>query len=655
MRFTIVIVLLLISNIPTLIAQDKINFGKLTETEKTFKTYKKDTTAHAVVLYEWGNNYFELIKNQYRIIKEYHVKIKVLDEKGYNQSEISIPFYHKKSSSENVNKIMANTHNGNTIYNVLPSHFHKNDLSENWSEIVFTFPKVQKGSILEYYYKITSPFIYNFNGWEFQSSIPKLYSEFNASIPGLYHYNRNLNGTLELTSNKASIRKKCLKFERSIYMAECEVLKYVMKDIPAFKEEEEYMLAASNYMSRLDFELSDLLRFDGTIETYTKSWKSVDKEFRTDQNIGRQLTKKNFFQKNVPENLFSEGNELERAKNIYDFIRNHYTWNKKFGIFGNARVKEAFENKVGNVAELNMSLINLLNAAGIETKLMLSSTRKNGLPKMSHPVMSDFNYFIAHATIDGTEYLLDATDKYLPFGMLPFRALNHYGRVLDFNNESYWHDIIPRQSNRYQIRGQVNFDIDNHKANGVLDITSIGYNAVDLRKVINQLNEEEYVEKFESAIQGDFNITSYELVEERSNQEKVSERFKFEIENVVNGNIIYLNPFFIRFFDQNPFTLEERNYPIDFGYPRNYKYQINISIPDGYAVHELPENQIVNLGDKMATLKFYHRQAQNQISISFDLVLNTNHFPAKDYEAIKQLFKHVTNVQKNTLVVLKKE
>ncbi|MCF6184500.1 MAG: UbiD family decarboxylase [Bacteroidales bacterium] len=74
-------------------------------------------------------------------------------------------------------------------------------------------------------------------------------------------------------------------------------MKYAIKDIPAFKEETDFMLSSNNYISRLDFELSQYNRFDGTTDKYTKSWEDVDREFRGDKNVGRQLTKKGFFEK----------------------------------------------------------------------------------------------------------------------------------------------------------------------------------------------------------------------------------------------------------------------------------------------------------------------------------------------------------------------
>ncbi|MCK5443574.1 MAG: hypothetical protein KAJ23_16940, partial [Maribacter sp.] len=110
-----------------------------------------------------------------------------------------------------------------------------------------------------------------------------------------------------------------------------------------------------------------------------------------------------------------------------------------------------------------------------------------------------------------------------------------------------------------------------------------------------------------------------------------------------------------RFFQKNPFTLQERHYPIDFGYPRKYKYQLIMKLPNGYSVKELPESRVVNLGDKMATLRFYNKQLQKQLSIVFEFDLNTTHFSEGDYSSIKEIFKDAVDIQNNSLIVLKKD
>ncbi|WP_299430049.1 DUF3857 domain-containing protein [uncultured Maribacter sp.] len=267
-------------------------FGELLNSEKNLVIYTKDTTASAVVLYERGDNYFKVIKNRVRLVKDFHIKIKILSKKGFDAGTISIPFYHNETSTEHIKNLKAITHNGTTKTFLQPNHIYTKDLSERWKEKTFTFPNIKKGSILEYQYQQVSPYFFNLNGWEFQSSIPKMHSEFNAKIPGNYIYNIILKGNHKLDVNDVTIEKNCFYIEGFPEPAECEVLKYVMKDIPAFNEEEEYMLAASNYKSKIEFELSEHHDFNGTSNKYTKSWKDVDKEFRTDKDIGKQLTKK---------------------------------------------------------------------------------------------------------------------------------------------------------------------------------------------------------------------------------------------------------------------------------------------------------------------------------------------------------------------------
>tara|TARA_R110002050_G_scaffold1281_4_gene9312 strand:+ start:54128 stop:56095 length:1968 start_codon:yes stop_codon:yes gene_type:complete len=636
-------------------AQEENSFGILTPEEKSFITYEKDSTANAVVLYEKGDNYFDIINNRIQIVKKYHIKIKILNEKGFDEGNIAIPYYHNENSSEKIEEIRGVTHNGTVKTSVIQSQIYSSDVHERVTEKRFAFPSIKEGSILEYSYKLITPYIYNFKGWDFQSNIPKIYSEFQAKIPGNYQYNRSLVGSLKLAINDASVKTGCFIVPGYDESASCEVLKYAMKDIPAFREEEDYMLAASNYISRIDFELATHYALNGTVNKYTKSWKDVDNEFKTDKDIGKQLRKNDFFEKNVPEELLTKGDELTKAKNIYAFIQNHFTWNEKYGIYRDIRVKEAFEERKGNIGEINISLINLLNAAGIKTNLMLISTRNNGLPKKTHPVISDFNYVIAKAEIDGTTYLLDATDKFNPFGMLPFKCLNYYGRVMDFKNDSYWYDITIDEKSRQYIKTQISFDLNSNNAIGILDEINTGYNAINKKRFLNQQTEEEYIDSYENTSSGNFTISSYEYIEEASDDTKTSERFNYEIKNIINNDIVFLNPFFVKFFSKNPFTLEERNYPIDFGYKRNYTYLASIIIPEGYEVQELPKNKVVALEENNIALRFTCANSKDHINLSFNLSLKDSHYLPDDYPALKELFRHVINIQDNSVIVLKKK
>lgn len=646
-------ILLMLSCMPV-IGQGQ-EFGELSGFESNFRTYYKDSTAHAVYLYEKGRNYFQVRRNYVWLITEYHAKIKILDEEGFSEADISIPYYHSEKKTETVSKVKAINHVKGTKHNVMPSTIFDVQVSEHWSEKRFTFSNVQEGSVLEYSYELESPFLYNMKGWEFQGHIPKIYSEYNAKIPGNYKYNRSLLGKLELDVNDATIQSNCFSVPGMSVQADCEVLKYVMKDVPAFKEDEEYMLAPSNYRSRLEFELAEYESFQGRVERFTKSWKDVDREFRTDRDIGGQLRKKNYFERNLPlEIITGKESDLTRAIKLYRFVKAHYNWNGKFGIFRNNNVKKAFEEGIGNVAEINITLINLLNASGIDTDLALISTRMHGLPKKSHPVMSDFNYVVAKTEIDGETYLLDATEKEMPFGMLPYRCLNYYGRVMDLDGDSYWMDIEPEKLNGRTVRVNLELDLMNSSVKGKFDEISKGYDAYLKRKKIAELSQEDYLAAIENEYIDGFFINQYKVDEEQSDEKNWVEHFTFQLEDLEFSKTIYFNPFIIRFFKDNPFRAETRSYPVDFGYQRKFNYMANIEVPVGYTIKELPKPVNLALPDGSGVLQYNTTELNGKIMVVFSLQLRSTQYSNVGYDYLKKLFSSAVANQNQSYIVLEK-
>ena len=81
---------------------------------------------------------------------------------------------------------------------------------------------------------------------------------------------------------------------------------------------------------------------------------------------------------------------------------------------------------------------------------------------------------------------------------------------------------------------------------------------------------------------------------------------------------------------------------------------MNINIPAGYKVSELPESVAINLDQSIVDLKFHVRQNETQVGISYMMSLRHTYFSPKDYDAIKQIFNKAVELQKNSLVILEK-
>src|SRR5690606_36536918 len=211
-----------------------------------------------------------------------------------------------------------------------------------------------------------------------------------------------------------------------------------------------------------------------------------------------------------------------------------------------------FKDKTGSAAEINISLINALQAAKLNANLMMISTRENGLPSTLHPVMTKFNYAIAYLEIADEIFLLDATDKKTPFGILPFYALNVTGRVMDFKKESFWAPITPHKHNVHYVKSFVKVRPEGN-FKGDVKSTSSGYVALSKRKTLKAIGEDAYRQEMEYT-QDHREINDYQIYEVENIDNPIEENYSIEVnpEKINNNYLIY--PFFNHlYFEKNPF------------------------------------------------------------------------------------------------------
>ncbi|HSQ46962.1 MAG TPA: hypothetical protein VLM44_08600, partial [Lutibacter sp.] len=380
---------------------------------------------------------------------------------------------------------------------------------------------------------------------------------------------------------------------------------------------------------------------------------AVDREFKTDKDIGGQFKKTKLFSDKLPPEIKLLNSDLEKAKAVYTFIQNHFTWNTKFGIFGNVKLKEAFENKVGNVGEINISLINALKTAGLKAELILISTRENGFPTKLHPVITDFNYIIAKVTIENKTYLLDATNKLAPFGLLPFKCLNGFGRAMDFENESYWIDIVPINNSKSDLSVSLKLNEDG-TFNGKYKKESFGYHALFRREMIQNKSNDAIISEFESNF-NNLEVIDYKIENQNDIEKPLVEIINVLIKNDDKATTHYLNPFFDEQFKQNPFKQENRMYPIDFGYPKEYNIDFSLELPPNYAIKSFPESKAYALSKSNAQFKLIMKNNDgNKVILNSSIIIDKPVFSNFDYEALKTLFNHIINSQKTYLIIQKK-
>ncbi|QNM86221.1 DUF3857 domain-containing protein [Polaribacter pectinis] len=634
-----------------IVAQKKKSskMGQSTLEELKMTVYEKDSTASAVVLYEHANRYPD--NNKREIPRtDYYFRIKIFNKAAFDKANIAINLYKEQKILD----VSAVTYNLTEIGTIEKTKLQEKDIfttkeGKNWTVKKFTLPNIKEGSVIEYKYSVSSPYL-GIDDWEFQSDIPKIKSDYDASILGNYKYNIKIVGFLKLNKDKPSVDKKCVYID-GLGEGACAVYSYGMNNIPAFKEED-YMLSKKNYISKLTFDLKSSTGYDGSIKNYATTWKQADKTLK-DQFFNNQTSKKNYFKRRIPETILTTENTLERAKKVFNFIRNHYTWNDKNWTNEDAKVKEAFDDKSGDVGEINLSLYNSLQAADIKANLVVLSTRNNGVTTKLFPVIYDYNYVIVKAIIDDKEYFLDATDKFLPFGQVPIKALNGEARIIDFKGKSSWVGLQPKIKSSKNITAKLSLSEDG-EFSGNLIIRRSGYFAANQRKKISLTNENDYLQDFESK-NPDLEVDEYKAVDTENLEKPLLEIFKIKLimdEDLANKTRI--NPIFFDRVKENPFKLKERNYPVDFAYPRKQNYLLNLEIPEGYTITQLPESKAISLPNKAGSFIFKTIKKGNIVNVYLRLNISKRIFQVSEYYALKEFYKQII-ISENSYIVIEKK
>ncbi len=629
-------------------------FGKPTKEDFAYTGFEGEPSATGVILYESGNYYAATIvrRTAVRLVKEVYRKIKVLDAKNFDYSSVEIQYYDGNGFGEEIIDYKAVTHNGKKQDVVEKDAFYEIQISRAEKALAFTFPNIQDGSILEYKFTIVSPYFFSLDGWEFQHELPTVYSKFQTVLPINFRYNKIFYGDRPLSAQRSEIKLKDFVLPANNGTKDSEMNIYAMENIPSYYEER-YMLSHKNYISRVAYEPLVFKAFYGHEYPFTKTWEDVDNSFKSRKDFGSQLSNKGYFRRKLPKEILKIDDDLERAKAVYSFIQKSYTWNNRYFHYGQD-VRDAFSEKLGSVSSINLSLVNALEAAQLESKPVILSTRANGLPTEIYPVLSNFNYVVAMVRIGNEKILLDATNKQAPFGILPFRALNGKGRVMDFDKGSYWLPITPFSQNIDYVKSQIN-TTDDGKFIAKIEQSNYGYIALAKRERIEEYTFEKYLKEQEKAVEG-IDIKNYKVEDLNLIDQPLTETFSVSITPESVGENVLLYPFaHDTYISENPFKRKSRSYPMDFGYPFTNTYLVSINLNDIYKIEQIPESRSIKLPNSDGECSITYLAEENTINIRFSLKLNTTHFPPDAYPALQKFFGTMVTMLKEESIILKRK
>jgi len=623
----------------------KIKLGAVTVEELKEKRHSIDSSANAAYLFKKGTTTFRLTsEGSWEITTEVNVKIKIYKKDGFEYANQSIPYY-VGASKERVIISEANTYNlvdGKIERTKLKSEGEfKEEVNERWNLKKITFPSVKEGSIIEYNYKIISPYITNFNDWYFQYDIPVNFVQYEVYIPEYFIYRTVITGYESIKAEEKYINGSDYSTTKYSYLG---------NDILGLKEEE-FVKNIDNYTSKLKFELASVNLPNKPSKNVSLSWEDVTKSIYDNDDFGKELNYKSYFDTEINALLKDGMTENEKLNVVFNYVQNNMNWNKNNGYNCEKGVKKAFKEKSGNVADINLMLVAMLRFAGLNANPIIISTTSNGIAIF--PSRLAFNYVIAGVNLqDGNLTLLDATSKNTYPNIIPLKAINWFGRMLLPNGKSVEVDLNPKKVSTKNITILAEI-YENLNVEGKVREVFTEYSAFIYREKFGNVNKASITESFEKKYNG---IEIDELAVINEIPKPVNINYSFISNNSVEiiGDKLFISPLLFLSSDENPFKSEKRSYPIEFDFPQKINYNISLKIPKNYEAEFIPNSILYKTPEGELVFNFKTLNVNSSIQITCSLEINSTLISAQDYNVLKSFFKEIISKQTEKIILKKK-
>lgn len=613
-KFNLAALLFIVIQVSVFGQKPPIKYGKISKADLEMTALPSDTSASAAILCDYG--YFNA--NQLQFVRT--LRVKIFKKEGTSWGSRIFP----DNSGAFIKGTTFNLENGEIVESKLESEsIFREKVTDGYFRTRVAMPNVKAGSVID--------IEFSFPGlpleWRFQDDVPVLWSELIIE-----------------PSSYVTFRKHLFGFERLSVNTD---IRWVAKEMPAFKKEP-FMNSSENYITKYEIELLSLnipqgnSYFGGIYRDFSTTWDAVNTQLKESNYFGKALQGCSFLNNIAKEIEKNYPDTLERLRAAHQMIKKMVKWNEDETVFSTAtNLSYAYNKKIGNSGDINMILIQLLKKLNFEVYPVALSTRNNGFLSLATPSLNKLNYVVACVIMNNKRYLLDATEEYLPVGMLPPRCINLQGRLID-EKKSDWVDLMTDKSDRKFIRADMKLGTD-YALSGKIVTINYDYAALDFRNKYGKFNsKEEYLMDFEKAHKG-LSIITCNIANFDSIYRPLQESYDVKIKNMVTtaGDLVYINPLLFEQMTSNPFKTVDRKYPVDFIYPFEKIYIFKLELPEGAQVVELPKPLVLRLEDGSATIKYRLTAEGKSVQLLYNFNIDKAIYSESEYAGLRALFSEM--------------
>ncbi|WP_343328694.1 DUF3857 domain-containing protein [Polaribacter staleyi] len=351
--------------------------------------------------------------------------------------------------------------------------------------------------------------------------------------------------------------------------------------------------------------------------------------------------------------------DLEKVKAIYYWTQQnikYIAFEYALGGFIPRESNDVFRKKYGDCKDNSSILYRMLEIAGVKGNLTWIGTRSIPYTYDEVPTPVVDNHMILSYENNGKTYYLDATGRYIKFGMPTSfiqgkEALVGYGK--DFKIKKV--PIVAAKENA--VTDVTRIKIENGSIMGSSKTEISGYPKIDIFHSLETGNTETKLKKFYNNVfqkgNNTFLISNFKETNKYHYDDNFIVDYDFEIKNYAKnlGDEIYINLNLNKDISSYK-TDKNRKNAIEYDYKKFFSYTTTFEIPKGYVVDYVPEN--VTVSNDFLTCKISYKTIGKEVVYKQEIELN---FLVLTLEEQKEVNTAIKKIERNykEIVVLKKQ
>ena len=657
MKYFLLLLTFLIPSLEVVALDVNKKFGAPTAEEMSMTVYEDDPEAAAVILYSHTEAKFEQVgESNFGIVYKVKERIKILKPEGIEQGDVKVVFYDpaKETRNERVSRIKATSYNlegGKVVSSKMTNDLkNKERINEKYCQVKFSIPNVKVGSVIEYEYERHSDYYFTISDWYAQSQeMPVFYTEYTLVIPAWFNFHIENSGII-LLDQDVDITSFTFATSKGSATVQAGVNKFFGSRLPVVKDDD-WVYCVEDFLTKVVHDLNWIEFPNSGRRRFTTTWEKVDSVLMQDEDFGKFYKMHNpLAQEQAGLNLPDTLPVKERTARLRELLKSNFAWNGNFGIFAIGERKLQKE-RTANSATLNFALRSMLRDANIQAHPVVMSRRTRGRLPQLHPSGESLNTMCLQVIgEDGEPFYIDAAAPGCPVGVLPDNLLVERARVIRGENSAEWVDLTHVSSGQISSfsRGMLSAD---GRLEGTRDVDYHDNSSVVFRRnFFTTKDSTDFVQKI--ANRNKVEIEEYHVSDVKGYGPVVRENIRFSRSCENDGEHIYLNPFL--FADmESPFKAEERVLPVEFPYAVRERHVIQIDLPEGYEVEELPQSIQVKMTDGDMNCRIMTSLAGRKLNIQISYNRQSMLYPNEYYPSLRDFWSKFES-KCNEMIVLKK-